>query len=220
MLGTFQATSGIDFTPEALQAELRAAVWNLPREEQEGWTRVFDAAQKTASAAAGAGTRTLIIAVEYFIAVCSTGNPTEKDGPKTWMPLLLRTDFRSMFKALEPLEQEEFKLWAAARANDSWLCPGGYKANGEHEQGPTIRQLLASMVEVQGGGREADKDLMSPPPGFKRHLTREAREKDAEEGKPVADPIPYAMGLYGLDQGRIIGSAAPWRRRRASRADA
>jgi hypothetical protein len=206
--GTFQATSGVKFSASALLTELRASVEHHEKSEKQLWLKDFDTAEKAAGKAAGSGTRTLIVAVEYFIAACRGGDPSAEDGPKTWMPLLLRTDFRSMYRALTLADKQEFRKWAVGRADGSRLCPGGYKgADGNKHAGPTLHEWLASIVAsaAQGSGnREADKDLMSPPPGFKRHLTRQAKQQDASEGKPVADPIPYAMGLYELDKGEII----------------
>lgn len=206
--GSFQATAGVEFTARALLTELTASIVNYDRPEKTGWEKDLAGAAKTASESARSGkVQALILAVEYFIAACKGGSPTAEDGPKTWMPLLLRTDFRSMFHAIPDKEQPEFVTWAGTHPKkDQPLCPQGYRIPGGTEKGPSIGDWLISIHagRRRASEREADKDLMSPPPGFTPHLTSSAKAADAEARRPVADPIPYAMGLYGLDGDRII----------------
>jgi hypothetical protein len=208
--GTFQATSGVPFTAAGLRGALTSAVQHQKPAGKAHWEKVMSTAD--AAGTGGAGVKALIFAVEYFIAACANGTASEEDGPKTWMPLLLRTDFRSMFNALDAKsDQPAFTEWARTRTKRSdRLCPSGYKSSDGKQEGPTIGQWLDSIVAERGGrsARQADKDAMSPPPGFPRHLTAAARAEDSMEGKPVADPIPYAMGLYGMDGDMVI---AEWR---------
>jgi hypothetical protein len=210
MSGLPQATSGIDNDQEALLEALFSSTELLPNRERKSWETDLTRASETANKAENPKVQTLVLAVEYLIAACRSGASDAQDGPKTWMPLMLRTDFRSMFLALEDHEQREFREWTNSpeRPRNEFLCPGGYRANSGHEKGPTIGAWLDSICDGRkdrNKERHADKDLMSPPPGFEQHLTDQAKAADRDGNQPVAVPIPYAMGLMGLDGDLIVG---------------
>jgi hypothetical protein len=125
----------------------------------------------------------LITACEYYIRVFA-GAPAvaAADGPKTRTTVMFRTDFCAMYAQLPAAQQAAFGVWAAGDARrGARLLPNGYACGGGFQpQGPQIGAWLDSVI---AGG--AGKDLMSPPPAFARHGTGE--------------PIPYAMGLLGVD---------------------
>jgi len=206
MSGTMQATIGIPIErPGLIKTELNESMKHLGRQDSETYETMY-ANIKRDTSSKSPKVASLISLVIYFVESCKTGNPRTEDGPKTWMPLLIRTDFRSMFKILLIDEQEELMRWVREYGTDKPLCPEGYKTPEGHKDGPSINEWLYSITYGRTGldVRHKDKDIMSPPDGFPQHLTEAAKTSDELAGRPVENPIPYAMGLLEMDDNLIV----------------
>ncbi|MCP3139407.1 hypothetical protein [Pyxidicoccus xibeiensis] len=175
------------------QATFAAPLWLLPTFLAYVDGGAGRAAKVAAEVAAEADERVddlvlgLIAACQYYIEIFrNRGNIVDDDGPKTALFVMFRTHFSAMYPLLATADQRNaFAHWKnnhphrAAR-----LLPNGYATGGggRENQGPQIGAWLDSVVLPAGN---AGRDLMSPPPGFHPH-----------DG---TQPIPYGMGLLGLD---------------------
>jgi hypothetical protein len=104
--------------------------------------------------------------------------PAAGEDPKYAFPMMPRTDFGSMFTSLKGETQALLvELWGSGTllrnigeaigtdVTDPLFVKGYRQEDKGHNVGPTINEWLASVFRGGGG-----KDLLSPPPGFPRHV--------------------------------------------------
>jgi len=134
--------------------------------------------------------------------------PAADEDPKYAFPMMPRTDFGSMLASLENTTQGVLgTLWADGNLGPEIAaaigCPldvplfvRGYRQlDKTHTPGPTIQEWLASVFE--GGGR---KDLLSPPPGFPRHVYDDQTKQPEGLGAMGPDPDNQKLLLFELRQ--------------------
>lgn len=153
----------------------------------------------------------LIYATAYYILRLReiTERHREKDGLKTALNVLARTDFATMFTALSPSDQAVFVKLAMGFFSaylKNRVVPGGYDAPDTPETGPTVEEWLTSFHRPtnQGvvGGRVVKriKDLLSPPEGWHPHSPGVFTYSMGKYGRfPVAgckQPSPHQLILF------------------------
>lgn len=127
--------------------------------------------------------------------------------PKYAFNLMHRTDFKAMYNTLGLVAKGWFKtIWEGGEleksmdANlengclDGYVFTGGYKnESGEFIQGPTRREWIASIFGES-------KDIMSPPPGYRKHGT--VGMEDEGLGAMGADGQLWVMELRSFNNGK------------------
>jgi hypothetical protein len=215
-----QPTFRLQFTEGVTLEKIPAMIQQL---HQDAWDAMPDAitGNKAGKAPAETKLRGLEAAICMYLSDAVGYQPANPDdGPKYAFALMARTDFHSMYAALDPREQTQFGDAIDPKKNKTFL---GYDFKARvfasvdpktHEWAKlTVGQWLQSIVNGRPemiydwgtgsvgptGGAEA-KDLMSPPPGYDQHGTIDAYNKHIKDNKLKDDPqMKYAMGMYGMD---------------------
>lgn len=150
----------------------------------------------------------LIKAIVMYVNRAQAHDGTSKDGPKAGFRLMARTDFRSMYKALDDSQRLQFKAVLFGKGNarnadaqnnpitqgtgvnlDQRLFKYGYKDEGSQAPqrrivGPILRDWLASIATAASG-----TDGLSPPPGYTPHS--QLQRADTK--------LRYGMGAMKMD---------------------